>query len=214
MAIPSTASRWQPAPPTDGEQQTHCGGNPDSSVVKAFPGSNRLRPRCWVFLHHEHIARHGSGPRPGCDATCSAKASHRGLNSATPAAAASARHTERGRSVTLCASEIRSGNSSPAENSRSPEAPASASLSLMFPPARSSSGVGVKIRSEPRRCITGSSAQNFSNRPRYFFQLSVDSSDLLSKSGNPSLFCLVMPMAKPSRCLLSSKMRFTGSRNL
>ena len=226
MAIASTASRWQPAPPTDGKQQNQ--GIPEEILIPLWfsvvrlPGSTGsgrgagfcpIRAHCAQWLWTSIRLRR----------KCSAKAFHRGFNSATPAAASSARRTERGRSVTLCApgvvsektSEIRSEKSSPAENSRSPDAcPASASLSLAFPLARSSSGVGVTIRSDPRRCSMGSSSQNLLNSSRYFFQLSFASSDLLSKSGKSSLFCLVMPMAKPSRCFLLSKMRFTGNRNL
>src|ERR1700716_167201 len=78
MAIPSTASRWQPAPPTDGEQQNQ--GLPQRVLIprvvlrsEGFSWLDRLRPRYWFFLHHEHIARNGSGPRSGGDANAQRK---------------------------------------------------------------------------------------------------------------------------------------------
>ena len=134
MAIPSTASRWQPAPPTDGEQQNQ--GLPQRVLIprvvlrsEGFSWLDRLWPRSWFFLHHEHIARNGSGPRSGGDANAQRK---RPTVASTvrlllrlplrgaPSEGAASLHAPG--LVSENTPEIRSGKSSPAENSRSPDA--------------------------------------------------------------------------------------------
>src|ERR1700732_597062 len=75
MAIPSTASPWQPAPPTDGKPANQGAreeiliplASSVSSVVKAFLARSVQATRLVFSPDHEHIARNGSGSRSGCD---------------------------------------------------------------------------------------------------------------------------------------------------
>src|SRR6267143_1520250 len=120
MAIPSTASRWQPAPPTDGKPQNQGAleeipiplWSAVASVVKAYPWLNRLRLRYGLFPHHEHIARNGSGPRSGCAA--SAQRNRPIVALTVPLLRRLPRRgaPSQGRSVTLCAPGVVSENTS------------------------------------------------------------------------------------------------------